>query len=68
MAFKYALCPFSEKLTVILITIWWLQRLQITQKFGMNRFDLKKLNDAYVGGKYQIKFSNRSRACEKLQQ
>jgi hypothetical protein len=36
--------------------------------FDMKRFDLKKLNDAKVGGKYHIKLSNTSRAWEKLRQ
>ena len=39
----------SGELTVILITIWWLQ------KFGRERFNLKKLSE--VRKLYQIKIS-----------
>jgi hypothetical protein len=52
-----------EGLTVILTSIWWLQKLrwrlsvskQAAQKFEMQRFDLRKLNSAEVKEQYQVK-------------
>jgi hypothetical protein len=43
------MCDLSGELTVILITIWWLQKLgkeavskQAAQKFDAERFNLKR--------------------------
>jgi hypothetical protein len=63
-----------EEVTVILTIIWWLLKLnrrllvskQRAQKFDMERFNLKKLNDAAVREQYQVKFSNRFSALENL--
>jgi hypothetical protein len=37
---------------------------QIAQKFDMQRFDLRKLNDAEVEEQYQVKITNRFAALE----
>jgi hypothetical protein len=55
----------SRDLTVILIIIWWLQKLgkdwqkskQATQNFDAERFNLRKLNELKVRKNYQIKIS-----------
>jgi hypothetical protein len=39
---------------------------RVTQKFDIQRFDLKKLNDAEVKEHYQVKISNRFAALENL--
>jgi len=54
---------------VMLITIWWLQKLgkeerlavskQVAQKFDVGRFNLGKLNELEVKRQYQIEISNR---------
>jgi hypothetical protein len=36
------------------------------QKFGLERFDLKKLNDVEVKEKYQVEISNRFATLESL--
>lgn len=41
---------------------------QAIQKFDNETVDCKKLSDWKVDEKYQVKFSNRSRALEKLRQ
>jgi hypothetical protein len=63
----------SGELTVILITIWWLQKLerltinkQPAQKFDVERYNLRKLNELEVMKKYQIKISNRFATLEDL--
>jgi hypothetical protein len=59
------------ELTVILITIWWLQELgrlaihkQPAQKFDVERYNLRKLNELEVRKQYQIEISNRFVALE----
>jgi hypothetical protein len=54
----------SGELIVILITIWWLQKLerlavskQAAQRFDEEIFSLKKLNELEVRKQYQIKIS-----------
>jgi hypothetical protein len=37
---------------------------QVAQKFDMQRFDLRKLNDAEVKEAYQVKITNRFAALE----
>ena len=61
------------KLTVILITIWWLQIREIlavskhvSQKFDVGRFNLRKLNELEVRKQYEIKISYRFAALETL--
>ena len=56
----------SGELTVILITIWWLQKLkrlavsqQEAQKFDGERLNLRKLNDLEVRKQYQTEITNR---------
>ena len=65
----------SGQLTVILITIWWLQKLgkerlavskQAAQKFYVERFNLRKPNELEVRKPYQIEISNRFAALENL--
>ena len=61
----------SEELTVILITIWWLQNLlavskQATQNFEWACFDLMKLNELEVRKKYHIEITNRFAALGNL--
>ena len=60
----------SGKLTVILITLRWLQRLavckQAAQKFDVERFNLRKLSELEVRKQYQIKMPNRFAALENL--
>jgi hypothetical protein len=63
----------SEELTVILITIWWLQNLgrlainkQSAQKFNVERYNLRKLNELEVRKQYQIKISKRFAALDNL--
>jgi len=59
---------------VILITIWWLQKLgkdwqlskQGAQRFDGERFNLRKLNELEVSKQYQIETTNRFRALENL--
>lgn len=41
---------------------------QAIKKFDNETVDCKKLSDCKVDEKYQVKFSNRSRALEKLRQ
>jgi hypothetical protein len=41
-------------------------RKRATQKFDMQRFDLKKINDAEVKEQYQVKISNRFAALKNL--
>ena len=67
------MCEVSGELTVILITIWWLQELerlvvskQATQKFGGERFNLRKLKELEFRKQYQIEISNRFAALENL--
>jgi hypothetical protein len=50
---------FSGELTMILITIWWLQKLEglainkhILQKFDVERYNLRKLNELEVRKQY----------------
>jgi len=52
----------SGKLTVILITIWWLQKLgkeskQEAQRFDGGRSDLRKPNELEVRKQYQIEIT-----------
>ena len=57
----------SGELIVILITIWWLQKLgerlavskQAVQKLDGERFNLRKLKDLEVKKQYQIEITNR---------
>ena len=63
----------SGELTVIPITIWWLQKLgrlaeskQAAQTFGGERFNVRKLNVLEVREQYQIEITNRFAALEKL--
>jgi len=61
---------------VILITIWWLQKLGkeerlavsklAAQKYGVESFNLRKLNELEVRKLYQIEISNRFAAMENL--
>jgi hypothetical protein len=59
---------------VILITIWWLQNLrwleinkQSAQKFNVEKYNLRKLNELEVRKQYQIiKISKRFAALENL--
>jgi hypothetical protein len=46
---------FRERLSVI---------KRVAQKFDMQRFDLRKLNDAEVREQYQVKITNRFAALE----
>jgi hypothetical protein len=62
----------SGELTVILITVWWLQRLgrdwqQVNKNHGnwdVERFNLTKLNEQEVMKLYQVKISNRFAVLE----
>jgi hypothetical protein len=63
----------SGELTVILIIICWLQKLQIgwqevykQHRSLMYRFNLRKLNELEFRKQYQIKISNRFAALENL--
>jgi hypothetical protein len=56
-----------------IITIWWLEELgkpgskqKATQKFDVERFNLKKLSELEVRKEYQIKISKRSVALENV--
>jgi hypothetical protein len=67
------MCDLSGELTVILITVWWLQKLgklavskQGAQKFDVERFNLKKLSELEVRKEYQLKISNRFTALGNL--
>ena len=59
---------------MLLITFWWLQKVrerlavsnQETQKFNVERFNLRKLSELEARKQYQIKISNRYRALENL--
>jgi hypothetical protein len=61
-----------EGLTVRMTTVWQLQNLRetlslsklATRYFDMQRFDLRKLNDAEIKEQCQVKFSNRFAALE----
>jgi hypothetical protein len=60
-------------LTVILIIIWWLQKLgrdsarkQATPKTDMERFNLKRLREMEVRKQFQIEISNMFEALENL--
>jgi hypothetical protein len=61
----------SKKLTVILIIFWWLEKERLsvckptTQKFDLEGFRLKKLNEV-KGKEYQVKIPNRFPALENL--
>jgi len=65
---------YSGELMVILITIWWLQKVgerlavskQAAQKFDVERFNLGTLNERKVRKNYQIKILNRFAASENL--
>jgi hypothetical protein len=59
------------ELTVILIIIWWLQKLgkdsarkQATQKTDVERFNVKKDSEMEVMKQFQIEISNRFEALE----
>ena len=64
----------SGELTVILITLWWLQELwKDWQYVGKQhrilmgeRFNLRKLNELEVTKQYQIEISNRFAALENV--
>jgi hypothetical protein len=62
----------SGEVTVILITAWWLQKLklavikQATQKYNVERFNLRKLNSLEVRKQYQIEISNKFAALENI--
>jgi hypothetical protein len=63
----------SGELTVILITIWWLQvtgRLavskQTTQKFDAERFNLRELIEMEVRKQYQVNISNKFATLDNL--
>jgi hypothetical protein len=61
----------SVELTVILIAVWWLRKLrkdwqEIYNKFDVERFNLRKLNELEVRKQYQINVSNRSATLENL--
>ena len=45
---------------MILITIWWLQ------KFGRERFNLRRLNELEVRKQYQIEITNKFAALANL--
>jgi hypothetical protein len=49
---------------VILITVWWLQKLG--KQAAVERFTLKNLSELEVREQYQIKISNRFAALENL--
>jgi len=58
---------------VILITIWWLQKLRKDRQsvnsgteINVEKFNLRKLSELEVGMKYQIKISNKFAALENL--
>ena len=61
---------------MILVTIWWLQKLgkeerlavckQAAQKFDVGRFNLRKLNELEARKQYQFEISNRFAAIENL--
>jgi hypothetical protein len=59
----------SGQQTVILIYIWWWQKLgnkQRLQRFHMERFNLKKLNEVGGKGQYHVEVSNRFASLEDL--
>jgi hypothetical protein len=63
----------SGELTVILISVWWLQKLgslainkQLAQNSEVERYNLRKLNELEVRKEYQIEISNRFAALENL--
>jgi hypothetical protein len=56
-----------------IFTIWWLEELgktgskqKVTQKFDVERFNLKKLSELEVRKQYQIKISKSYPALENL--
>jgi hypothetical protein len=52
---------------MILITIWWLQRLkQKAEKFGVEKSNLRKLNEMEFRKQYQAEITNRFGALEYL--
>ena len=64
----YLIYNLSGELTVILITIWWLQLMgrltvskQTGQKFDAERFNLRKLSEMEVRKQYQI--NNLNQIC-----
>jgi hypothetical protein len=63
----------SGKRTVVLTIIWWSQKLgrdavskQITQKFDMERFNLKLLDEVEGKERYRVEISNMFAALENL--
>jgi hypothetical protein len=63
----------SGELTVILITIRWLQNLgrlainkQTSQTFDVERYNIRKLNELEVRKQYHIKILNSCAALENL--
>jgi hypothetical protein len=68
----YWMYDISGELTVILTTVWWLQRLgktgskQESQNSDVERFNLGELNELEVWKRYQITGSNRFVAWENL--
>jgi hypothetical protein len=65
-SFRGANCDTHHYLVVIVVR----QRLSVSkqpaQKFDMERFNLKKLNDDDVKEQYQVKISNRFAGLENL--
>lgn len=75
MTFEYALCPSFREANCDNRSLssgykGYRQTIckQATQKFDNKRVDCKKLNDTKHDEKYEVKFSNRSRALEKSRQ
>jgi len=58
---------FQGSLTVILITVWRLQKLRkVAQRFDGEGFHLRKLNELEDRKQYQIEVINRFAALENL--
>jgi hypothetical protein len=63
----------SEQETVIVTTIWWWRKLgrlavnkQRSQRFDMERFNHKKINEAEGKEQFRVEISNRLAASEDM--
>ena len=66
----YSMCDLSGELTVILLVAKLRERLAVSkqraQKFDVERFNLRKLNEPEFRTQHQIKISNMFAALENL--
>jgi hypothetical protein len=65
-SFRGACCDTDHYLLVTKVRKRLSVSKQVLQKFDMERFNLKKLNDMEVKEEYQVKFSNRFEGFENL--